>query len=483
MPTIITGIFPLRPTGTGGFSATTWSNKNMLQGHSVLSESQIINGAVGSDIQQLINQHSSLYTVGHRPFGKLGPYWCVFSGTPNFKFPTRFVELYPKVKTNTGKVWRERFKTDAIIVTNLKRGNLRFDYNNGYTAEELGPVYPRGEYVSPEELYPLVQTKYGPVLQVGARQYDNNFSVSIATQQLRLTEQQDPYYYGWVDSDFEHLFRTSLENLPIDYGMVTSVLAEANSGTLDLLTSMAEMPETVKSIYNALKQCITMYRDARQRAFRLYDKVKKGENQSVKTTKDTLDAISDVWMNYRYNIMPNVYLIEDAYTTLTTSLATFLRFRDTDSDIPMELGDLHGFAASGKFTVTQRCLIKRAVTLAAELPRLKHLMLTNLAVTAWELTPLSFVLDWFVNVGNCLAALFVNPSFDKEGSTFSWQISGGMTYTHESGANVTIDARAYRRLVIDPRKAVSLTFKPELNWKRELDALALSWGIFIKKML
>lgn len=476
MPTIITGIFPLRVSNTNGFNQVSWTDKSTLTGHKSWSESEQMSGPCVQRLNDLLIQNSTNYKAGNRPSGHFGPFWCVFSGTPNLQVPDRYVELFPKVKTHTGKAWRTRAKTDAIIVTNLNRGNLRFTYNNGYTVEELGPVYPSGGSYNLSEFIPRMQTTYGPVYPLNGLQFEHQ-AYEVATQQLRLTETLSPLQLGWNNEDYTHSFKQALLGMRYDAGMTTELLAEANSGTLDLLTSVVEFPETVRSLYDLIMRCLNMYKDAKLRAFRLYDKVKKGQNQSAKTLRDTMDAITEVWMTYRYAIMPNVYMIEDIYETIYKKLHSFIRFRKTIRT-DLEVSGPSGFTASGSFNVAHRGLIKRLIELNVALPKVKHLMLANIAVTAWELTPLSFVADWFLNIGDCLAALFVSPSFEKEGSTVSWQVDGTVNYVHASGANVSVDAKAYRRLVIDPRQTVSLVFNPQLNWKRVLDALSLSWAAY-----
>lgn len=476
MPTIISGVFPLSVSSINGGNQVSWINKNSLSGHKSWSPSEQMSGPCVDKLNDLILQNSTNYIVGSRPFGHLGPYMCVFSGTPNTRVPDKYVELFPKVKTNTGKAWRTRTKTDVIIVTNLNRGNLRFTYNNGYTVEELGPVHPNGLGCSLSEFIPREQTTYGPVFPLNGFQFEEQ-GYNVAVQSLKLTETLSPLDFGWNDSDYVHSFKQAMLEMDYDASMTTELLAKANSGTLDLLTSVAEFPETVRSLYDLIKRCLDMYKDAKHRAFRLYDKVKKGQNQSAKTIRDIMDAITEVWMTYRYAIMPNVYMIEDIYETIYTKLHSFIRFRET-TRMDLKVNGPTGFTAKGTFDVAHRGLIKRLVALNVAFPKVKHLMLTNVAVTAWELTPLSFVADWFLNIGDCLAALFVSPSFEKEGSTVSWQIEGTVNYVHSSGANVSVDAKAYRRLVIDPRQTVSLVFNPQLNWKRVLDALSLSWAAY-----
>lgn len=158
----------------------------------------------------------------------------------------------------------------------------------------------------------------------------------------------------------------------------------------------------------------------------------------------------------------------------------FIRFRDT---IRKPMADHSVMDSSWEYSndlqVAERVLIKRLIDLTVEMPKIKHLVLSNVVVTGYELIPFSFVAEWFWNLGDVLAGLFVNPDFRLEGSTYSWKIQGTETYIHKATkATVVCEVKAYRRIVINPREAGCLTFKVDLNWMRQLDALALGWSLF-----
>lgn len=260
-----------------------------------------------------------------------------------------------------------------------------------------------------------------------------------------------------------------------------SCLAQANRGTIDALTALAELPETVRSIYNGIKVILRMYADARKKAFRIYNKAKGNSNSATakKNAHELADAIADVWLNFRYNITPNAILIEDLVKTLETDLVEFLRFRETGRSKLVDWDLNSDWEYQNNTEVTERALIKRLIDLTVEMPKIKHLVLSNVVVTGYELIPFSFMAEWFWNLGDVLAGLFVNPDFRLEGSTYSWQIRGTETYIHKATkASVVCNIKAYRRIVINPREAGCLTFKVDLNWMRQLDALAIAWSLF-----
>lgn len=410
-----------------------------------------------------------------RPSGHFGPFHCKYTGTPKPKIPTKYIPL-ESLRQNNGKAWREAARTGNIVMSDFKTGMVELNYTFGSDVVKPGEEVFFVLNAANEGLFPLHQGMcvINGWVYLGApfRLYFNRGREEI--------EGKSPYEEGWSDTRILNDLNSKINGLEVDGEMVTSCLAEANSGTLDALTALAEAPETLKSALEAAKSGLKLYKEARQKAFRLYNKAKGKSNKETlkKNSKELADALSNVWLNYRYNIMPNIYLIEDVQRTLLAKSSEFVRFRDTKRK---SFSVTHpGFKPGGEFSSTDRVLIKRRLDLNGSMPKFDHLVMTNIFVTAWELVPLSFVADWFVNVGDVIASTTFRPGITQEGSTYSWKTSGTMNFvaetTQKSAVSVTI--KVYRRDVISPSAHTCLTWRPELNSFRITDALALSWGAF-----
>ena len=99
----------------------------------------------------------------------------------------------------------------------------------------------------------------------------------------------------------------------------------------------------------------------------------------------------------------------------------------------------------------------------------------NVLVTSFELIRRSFVLEWFVNVGDVLKASFsFQPRLERR-STYSRKTTGTVRLVHTSGAWVLIDLEHYERLVMDPSKFITFSLDNGMNWKRYLDTGAMLW--------
>lgn len=447
-----------------------------------LVDSSLLMSAIMGDIISAASRDASIYLVPELT-SHFGPFGCWFTGDIVEPPASKIINLYPRVSTNNGSRWRARKRTKDIIVSPFITGQVQISYNVGKEFTPEQPPINRIKNIAQCGLFKLYSQNSqwivvdGWVYETGNLRYPATYGTTVET-----------VFPPFPESKFLSALR-GIVGSSKDGAMVMACLAGANRGTVDALTAMAEFPETIRSLLDLVKSSLHIYKDARVKSFRLYNKGKanSGIPQSqatlAKNSKELADAIADVWLNYRYNIMPNVLLIEDIVKTLNLNLKEFIRFRETQNksvdDYPTTVVD--GWTPNPSLNVTERVMIKRLLDLTSEFPKLKHLVLTNVAVTGYELIPFSFVFDWFVNLGDAIAAFAVYPHFRAEGSTYSWKYRGSIDFSHKpSNANVNFDVRIYKCDVINPKSVSCLAFNPDLSGDRTKDAVALTWSVFKK---
>ena len=381
------------------------------------------------------------------------------------------------------KDFKRRSAAGEIVLSDYKKWGAIISYANGPVEDHRVKGY-ETYYGLNEWSYSLSLPRSGSFVLVGdiwimAR-------VDTIVDYVYYKDEQNPYDLGWVDPTPEELNNFITTNDVLS-GEVTSTLADHNDRTVDVLTSMAEMPETVEMIYNAIKTCLRMYIDARKKAFRLQNQVAVWKNaktsdrtrrQIIRNITETNAAIADVWLTYRYGIMPNVYLIEDCLEALDAPETLFLRDRSryVDKVAFHEVLDW----TSEKVDLTHRVMIKSRLKEGST--KVDSQLSASLTKTAWELIPLSFVIDWFVNVGDVLSASWPTASAEQ-GATYSWKADFTSHYTHvDSSATVTIRYIGYRRMVIDPLQFCKLEWDPYIDTFRKMDAMSLAWKIFLESV-
>lgn len=443
--------------------------------------------------------------IGDKHPSHFGPYGIVVDDPPP-AIPVKYIML-PKLKSNNWKQWNEARKGNslAIVVSDYQTADLKLAYDYGLT----GGKWIRSDSIQRSLLDCGLFEKGSMPGRVNIGGYTNCYGAELYTPYDKKAFQigRSPFEDGWSDAAIEEWAKSA--SFPVDAELVTECLADANTGTVDLLTAVAEAPETFISIFNGCRTILRMFKEARKGDVRLMNRVKRRRLELARlqarsrsdfanireferhmqdirsieqAIKDLLTAVADIWLQYRLNIYPNVKTIEDALEASGMLDKQFIRFRETGHGT-IEVPTVPGFTASrDSFNVVTRCFIKRGAASAD----MKDLLFTaNPFLTAWELVPLSFVLDRYCSIGSLLAAFFGSPSSPKvtEGATFSWTIKDAVTYTHTvSKSTVTVELALYKRLVIDPNSFVCIPFPASRSRNQNLDHLALSWNILLKNL-
>lgn len=469
----ISGYFPDRDID--------WANSNLYYvwhengcgstSYSLKAEDRAL---VQARFESLVAQHAGLFSTQYsRPHGLFGPWRCTVTGD----IPPPYMEQrkLPDVRSNNNPAFKRSKRTDDIIVSAYAKGSVLITERAGMIPSYVGsPSYYTCE---PSELF----TRRTPC---GTAAMDDRRGLSGT---IYFTARRKVMNSGLMPADIPSYSREAIVDAikaltfpQPSSALMTNCLSEANRGTLDVLTSLAEMPETVRSIVGACTQVLRMYRDAKNKEVRLVDKAKRVREgsqtaaQAKKTSSDLASAIADVWMQFRYNITPNKILIEDLIKTLDSLVKKFIRFRDTEHT-ELKLPELEGWT-QGDLRVTDRCFIKRLVSAESDWEAFMNATSANIAVTAWELVPLSFVVDWFINIGDFLSA-FLPVSDYTEACSISRKIDATVVYTHnETGATATFEVKSYYRTPTDPSGWCQLTFNPDISSYRQMDSIALIWG-------
>lgn len=293
---------------------------------------------------------------------------------------------------------------------------------------------------------------------------------------------------------------------------VNASRSEAVSDALkgyDVLTELAELPEAIEfvrastgSLAGILTAVFAGVPDGtRRRALRMTPKA------LLRSTDKVLQAVGRKWMAYRYAVMPLVYSYQDVSSLLNEKDTLFRTFRSKRDVIPRELDqpDRTGLwiekHTSGVCTV--RTTVKMGFT-AASISSASRVSF-NPFVTAWELTTLSFVVDWFLNVGDFIVAHTAVDLSSTSGYCTSVKINTVETYELVDRRSLTVPARAARppclgavpeetrtldsreilRVVntqsysrsLFTRSDVNLGLQTSfLNWKRSIDSVVLGYN-------
>lgn len=524
---IYTGNYPV--LGAKCWIGSTAQSRVKLNGgvkstHYNLNDTEFLYSNV---INSSIN-HTDITTSPIRPTNWFGPWNVSVQGEPSVPVPDRLIEG-PLIKTNN-RPFQEKVRRGAMVVSDFTRLNALVKYHNGgpktvlsrgvidFTTSRLAASFRHPTYAQWSD---LADTSWS--LNVEREILWAPSALRYPYERVTFSDGVSPYDVGWDDSVIE-VFLNEITYPDSIHQLVTQNTADANAATVDILTTLAEMPETAKSILQGFSALKKLFVDAKAKKFSLLNKAKRVrlsieqkihridfeshqaylaarnererrmiENKRIrsveqlkadlkKSAEDLATGIAQVELTVRYGILPVKYTI-DGFIESFENLDMIYKRWSSRSMAEIEFPNVPGFKKTGSLEVSLRAFIKRRFeALEGNFKLLKHLS-GSLIVTAWELIPLSFVVDWFINIGDVLQSFFGSVLSDfQQAATISLKIeSGSCTYVHEStGCSVTVEVKGYMRNVINPSDYCRFFWEPDVSGYRTYDAAALSW-LFLKK--
>lgn len=298
----------------------------------------------------------------------------------------------------------------------------------------------------------------------------------------------------------------------------TSAIASFKGG-YDFLTEMAEarqglqfFKESSAGVYSIFRKFFTDHGDAVSSAIRKNPKLTPRD--LLRSADRNARKAGSAWLAYRYAIMPLYYSYESVRELLERVGITYQSYRESDRvtlESPSLAGLPNGLYEVSTGTITIASTIKAAYSNAFLRDYTFNQVQWNPFATAWELVPFSFVMDWFVNVGDYIVgSTSTDFSLKAAGCTSvktEVTVEALLRYaevrdirrthakhnfptaatscqkadivrTRPFETNTTESCRStvierYVRTPFDLDSA-SLAFNPSMNWKRAVDAVALS---------
>lgn len=423
----------------------------------------------------VISPERILKAKDHVPLSPAGPdyqnnTWVILSEGPDAKATVTLPDSYEKETpkpVNSGS-WAQKRRSGEIHMTPYNRLREKVEYFPVLIPNRelfLNLPYASGWYKD----LPKLKTWVGkPAL------YYNSWDQVLTDDEIRSLPSKGTH--------------DEIHN--IEYDLSQKVMSEAVSDNLssyDALTELAELRSTLESI-----QALVKLATRPLQSFALAAK-------NIRNRK----AYESLWMRYRYEIGPMISSIKDIIETYKDKEKTFKLSRASESfsysqpKFPVITDGVFTFeAVTG--SITARATVKASYESIAQ--RLFDQIQLNPFVTAWELVPFSFVIDWFVNVGDWLqsqtatlasyasqrvACLSIKK--DVTSTTFviskhRWSVTKSSPFHSQVTRSLPPMERqqVYRRHVLESYNRslftpqdVDLGFGLEMTWKRWLDAFVL----------
>lgn len=299
---------------------------------------------------------------------------------------------------------------------------------------------------------------------------------------------------------------------------LNKALEKLKDSRINLAVSVAELPETLKMFVNGGKVIVSAYKATlkKEKALRSwYERLRrsaegkpsrKTSRQKAKLKKTDLVAqISSLWLGWRYGVMPLVYDVQGALEELQRpkeTIGQLLRVKTSsrlvhEQAMPeymrlkhgrnvMDTTGLEKLEVKITHSVVLNCVVVKPRTLT-------QLGLTNGLQVLWEVTPLSFVLDWWLNIGESLSTLDAGTGTSFVSGTLSekrevvrkvpagqYQLDSGHVYSYTWEGCESFE-KTYNRRVLTSLPLPQFYVSNNMNAKRFTDAFALLKVILFSK--
>lgn len=201
---------------------------------------------------------------------------------------------------------------------------------------------------------------------------------------------------------------------PSDTNSLIEALANVNANSWDIGTFAAEFNKTVSMISRFKGNVL-------QRGERIYQSLARRKIRPGQVTKAGLTAFSESWLEYRYGWRTLSYDLQDISTSIQrlqglksrpkrgssfhSNVATY-----SQSNNQVVVGNAPGGAPApivhlGSYLCSLSQVRERSVRGTVMVEALANdFGFIDPITTAWEIVPFSFIVDWFVNIGDLIKA-------------------------------------------------------------------------------
>jgi hypothetical protein len=277
---------------------------------------------------------------------------------------------------------------------------------------------------------------------------------------------------------------------------IASAWANVDESEIQLLASLGEFPETLRWIASIYRRSLTVIRlYNRKRSF-----LKAVYFAARKTSKrEYANLGSELWLEYRYAFRPLVFEMKQAVEALHSIISK----NDRHTGRGYKFCESTNFSNYENSESNDRVFVQFDRTectwtqyCAGVLYRIENDLSNALTVwgidqpleSAWELIPFSFIIDWFINIGDLLSAWTDNTGLTPLGSwiverhtytvkdvaTQATRVVAPTGYTNVGDPYLTANGSynfigTYARRVINPPRSFIPSIKMNLDMAKILD--------------
>ncbi len=246
---------------------------------------------------------------------------------------------------------------------------------------------------------------------------------------IQKTLQTDFFYDGWQASWREQRLPIPGANSALERRATSSALLKLKNQSINFGVAFGEYKETAELISSVATRIGKSVRAFRSKNPRSWGQVVKNQTSAAingRKGSPRGSGIPNAWLELQYGWNPMMADVDSAASQLSNSASSGHPFRchvkgRAKNDLSAISWGTASSAANSGFlrqrSGTEFCLVRADYELASPLlATISSLGLTNPLEIVWELVPYSFVVDWFLPIGNWLSTMDAD---------FGWRFLGG----------------------------------------------------------
>lgn len=262
----------------------------------------------------------------------------------------------------------------------------------------------------------------------------------------------------------------------------TEVLNKLQDQKVDFGTALAEMRSTVSGVASTFGQGVRAVLAAKHGNWAGVAKALRVKPKSLASG----GAFSERWLEYQFGWMPLFADLHGGYELIHQGLREkgLLMSASRSYNDSVEFGSSStNWEIKGRSSIQSRVKLHAAVNNAA-IANLAQWGFLNPAQIAWELVPYSFVVDWFMPVGNLISACGATRGLSFVGGFSSTRVSSECEWTYypERSSSYRYEGEgfsgrcwceSYDRTAMSTFPMPSIYFKSPFSTSHVTSALAL----------
>lgn len=274
------------------------------------------------------------------------------------------------------------------------------------TAHEYRPYYSRGQYVSRSQIVSGSNNKNLRPCSSYRSSYTLNEWVNVLTRYEKIDGQMIPT----VIRDGPSVL-LSFDLKTIKYGSLSEAKSKIFGQSLNLAM-------TAKDIVDANKMASQYFGRVAKAAPYLRKKQFGKALKAFFGTKSKSLAAANSWLEFQFGVLPTIHAVQDAYNHASMGIKTnrgrLLRLRSASQklQIQQEVSPTSGWMQIPDYSVVTTYVCYRYLS---KQDFLQNMARFNVVEVGWDATPWSFLIDWFVPVGDYLSQFGSITTFTTDG--------------------------------------------------------------------